>query len=287
MDQINTVIEQWHERIGPLQQSAAEARGAYLSFGEKLESLKTPVPEGGLAARAGGYLRKAFGYAFRMPYLLYEQDIAKLVMEREQYRLDSFIVDTTAKIADTLAPALDAAGKDGAEKIRALQTALNGGIAARQSLGSAAISCAQSANNIQWANNKYYFNALQRSQNSERDLRRAGTAIAGFNTALAAVRPEAPVFDTIADITFSKFGPEYSGENTGKFMAAQRRLEDLRAPITAQLGEIKADLLDALEAAAGALSLRSKAFDSMIHAAHQRIKPVGATIGGAPPKADF
>jgi hypothetical protein len=288
MEQVNTLIEQWHERIGPLQQKAVESRSGYLAVTAKLDALKTPVPEGGLGARAGGYLRKAFNFAFRAPVLLYNQDLAQLGAQRDQSILDRFITDTVSGLATEIMPALEKTAPAEAAKIRSLEKALDSGVKARSAAGVAAISCAQASGSLQWANNKYYFNALQRSQNSDRDLRKAETTIGDFNTALqTAGIKDAGFFDDVADITFSKFGPEYSRSNGAKFSEAQRRLESQSSTMTAQIDSVKADLLDKLHAAAGQLGIRTKAFESLIIAAHQRIKPPQAAIGGAAPKADF
>lgn len=287
MEQINTVIEQWHERIGPLQQKAVESRSAYLASAAALEKLKTPIPGDGLATRAGGYLRKAFGYAFRAPVLLYQQDLAKLGMQRDQSTLDRFITDTVSRLANEIIPALEKAAPQDAAKIETLQKALDAGARARSASDIAAISCAQASGSMQWANNKYYFNALQRSRNSERDLNAAKEALHDFNARLSAAGFEGARFDEIADVTFSKFGPEYSRSNSAKFSNARFRLEGQRDAVTVQVDEVKASLLDALDAAAGKLGFKTKAFESLISAAHQRIKPPQASISGAPPKADF
>lgn len=287
MEQVNTVIEQWHERIGPLQQRAVETRGAYMAATQKLEDLKTPVPEGGIAARAGGYLRKAFGYAFRAPVLLYKQDLAKLDMQREQFTLDSFITETTSRLAAQITPALEKSAPAEAVKIAQLQEALDTGLHARRASDTAIISCEQAANNIQWANNKYYFNALQRCQNSERSLSAASAAITAFNDTLEKSALRDARFDDAADVKFGKFGPEFSGANNAKFNDARRRLSAQRGEMSACIDELKTELLDSLSRAAGTLGIKTKAFDSLITAAHQRIKPVAATIGGAAPKADF
>jgi len=287
MEQINTVIEQWHERIGPLQQKAVESRSAYLAVSADLEKLKTPVPEGGLVARTGGYLRKAFSYAFRAPVLLYNQDLAKLGMQRDQSILDRFITDTVSNLAGEILPALGKTAPQDALKIEALQKALDAGVKARSASDIAAISCAQAGGSMQWANNKYYFNALQRSRNSERDLNGAAKALRDFNASLEAAGFKEVRFDDVSDVTFSKFGPEYSGSNGAKFSDARFRLEGQRGAVTSQLDTVKAGLLDALDAAAGSLGIKTKAFESLISAAHQRIKPPQAAIGGAPPKADF
>jgi hypothetical protein len=287
MEQINTIIEQWHERIGPLQQKAVESRGEYLAITAKLDALKTPVPEGGLAARTGGYLRKAFDFAIRAPILLYNQDLAQMGLQRDQSILDRFITDTVSHLAGEIAPALAKTAPDAAMKIDLLEKALDSGVKARSTAGVAAISCAQASGSLQWANNKYYFNALQRSRNSERDLRQAETAIGVFNAALEAAGIKDKRFDDIADVTFSKFGPEYSRSNGAKFSDARYRLEAQRGSMTTEIDNVKAALLDSLHAAAGTLGIRTKAFESLITAAHQRVKPPQATIGGAPPKADF
>lgn len=287
MEQLNTVIDQWHERIGALQQRAVESRAAYLATSQKLDSLKTPVPnDKGTAARAGGYLRKAFGYAFRAPMLLYKQDSAKLDMQREQFKLDSFITETTSQLATALAPALGKAAPDTAHKIDTLQSALDAGLKARKDSDYAVISCAQAANNIQWANNKYYFNALQRCQNSARHLRDASDAIEKFNTTLGQAGTPAR-FDDIGNIQFEKFGPEFSGSNNVKFTDARKRLEAQRGEMSVCIDDLRTHLLDTLSQAADTLAVKSKAFDSLIQAAQQRIRPVSATIGGATPKADF
>src|SRR6218665_26827 len=287
MEQLNTVIDQWHERIGSLQQSAVESRAAYLTATQKLDSLKAPIPNGaGTAARAGGYLRKAFGYAFRAPVLLYKQDSAKLDMQREQFKLDTFITETTSQLAAALAPALIKAAPDTAQKIDTLQTALAAGLKARKDSDYAVISCAQAANNIQWANNKYYFNALQRCQNSARHVRDASDSIQVFNETLSRTGTPAR-FDDIGNIQFAKFGPEFSGSNNAKFTDARKRLEGQRSDMSVCIDDLRAHLLDTLAQAADTLAVKSKAFDSLIQAAHQRIRPVSATIGGAAPKADF
>ena len=293
MEQINTVIEQWHERIGPLQQKAVETRGAYMAASSKIEDLKTPVPEGGIAARTGGYLRKAFGYAFRAPVLLYKQELAKLDMQREQFTLDSFITDTTSRLCAEITPALAKTAPQEAEKITALQDALSAGLTARKKSDYAIISCEQAANNIQWANNKYYFNALQRCQNSARSLRDTSEALKEFNIRLekadfaSTSAAQLKNFDDVADVEFGKFGPEFSGTNNAKFNAARRRLSDQRAEMSQSIDNLRTDLLDSLSAAADKLGIRTKAFDSLITAAHQRIKPAAPTVSGAAPKSDF
>ncbi|MDP2205740.1 MAG: hypothetical protein Q8K65_05480 [Alphaproteobacteria bacterium] len=270
-----------------MQQKAVESRGAYLAITAKLDALKTPVPEDGLAARAGGYLRKAFDFAIRAPVLLYNQDLAQLSLQRDQSILDRFITDTVSHLAGEIAPAVKEAAPAEAARIEALEKALDSGVKARSAAGVAAISCAQASGSLQWANNKYYFNALQRSQNSERDLRQAETALGAFNAALEAADIKGSHFDNVADVTFSKFGPEYSRSNSEKFTDARVRLEAQTGSLTAQIDRVKAELLDSLHAAAGTLGIRTKAFESLITAAHQRIKPPQAALGGAPPKADF
>lgn len=287
MDQINTIIEQWHDRIGPLQQKAMESRGAYLATTAKLDALKAPVEAGNIAARAGGYLRKAFNYAFRAPVLLYNQDQAQLGMQRDQSVLDRFITDTVSKLAGEITPALEKTAPEAAARIAALEKAMDLGVKARGAAGVAEISCVQASGNMQWANNKYYFNALQRSQNSERDVRKAQAAIGAFNTALGAAGVADVRFDDASDIIFSKFGPEYSGINNAKFSDVRRRMETQRPAMGSQIDAVKTQLLDSLQAAANTLGINTKAFDSLITAAHQRIRPVSATIGGAAPKADF
>lgn len=287
MEQVNTLIEQWHDRIGPLQQKAVESRSAYLAITAKLDALKAPVPEGGLAARTGGYLRKAFNFAIRAPVLLYNQDLAQLGVQRDQSILDRFITDTVSRLATEIIPALEKTAPAEAAKIEALEKALDSGVKARSAASVAAISCAQASGSLQWANNKYYFNALQRSQNSERDLRKADTAIGTFNAALEVAGVKDVRFDDISDVTFSKFGPEYSGSNGAKFSNARWRLEEQNSAMTAQIDSVKADLLNGLHAAAGKLGIRTKALESLIVAAHQRIKPPQAAIGGAAPQADF
>lgn len=287
MEQINTVIDQWHEQIGPLQQRAVESRAAYLSAQHKIEALKTPPAAGdSMAARASGYLRQAFRAAFVAPALNHKAEVARLGMQREQFQLDRFITETTSQLAATMSPALEKAAPEDAVRIALLQKTLDSGIDARQKSDIAALSCAQAANNIQWANTRYYFNALQRCQNSARSLQDAVKAIDTFNSDLSR-GGNAANFDSIADIGFSKFGPEYSGSNTAKFNEARRRLEEQRHDISATINALRADLLDSLSAAADKLGVKTKAFDSMIQAAHQRLRPPAATITGASPKADF
>lgn len=287
MDKINTIIDQWHEQIGPLQQKAVESRATYLAARYKLESLKSPpAPEGNLAVRAAGYLRNAFTFAFRAPALHHKTEIARLGMQREQFQLDRFITETTSQLAASLSPALEITSPDDAPRMRHLQAALDSGLQARQKSDIAALSCAQAANNIQWANNRYYFNALQRCQNSARSLQDAVNAIGGFNDALIAAGHSAK-FDSVSDVSFSKFGPEFSGINTAKFNEARRRLEGQRQELSGAVNDLRADLLDSLSAAADKLGVKTKAFDSMIQAAHQRLRPPAATITGAAPKADF
>ncbi len=287
MDQINTIIEQWHDKIGPLQQKAVESRGAYLATAAKLEALKSPIETGNIAARAGGYLRKAFNFAFRAPALLYNQDLAHLAMQRDQSILDRFITDTVSKLTAEIAPAVQKIDPEAAGKITALEKAMDMGAKARSAAGVAEISCAQASGNMQWANSKYYFNALQRSQNSERDVRKAQTAIREFNVALGAAGITDVRFDDTSDVTFSKFGPEYSGINNAKFSDVRRRMESQRPVMGSQIDDVKTQLLDSLQAASEKLGIKTKALDSLITAAHQRIRPVSATIGGAAPKADF
>ncbi len=287
MEQLNIVIDQWHERIGPLQQKAVDSRAAYLAAAQKLDALKSPVPKDtSPAVRAGGHLRKAFAYAFRAPALLYKQDSARLEMQREQFKLDTFITDTTSQLATALAPALGKVAPEIAQKIDTLQSALDAGLKARKDSDYAVISCAQAANNIQWANNKYYFNALQRCQNSARHLRDATEAVKKFNAALE-LADSAARFDDISNIQFDKFGPEFAGSNNAKFTDARKRLESQRGAMSASIDDLRAHLLDTLAEAADKLGMKSKAFDSLIQAAHQRIRPVTATLGGAAPKADF
>ena len=287
MEQINTVIDQWHDRIGPLQQKAVESRAAYLTAHQKIDSLRSPMPpQTGNVRRAAGYLRKAFGYAFRAPVLMYKQDSAKLDMQREQFKLDSFITETTSQLAAAIAPALKKSAPETAVKIDALQAALDAGLKARKDSDYAVISCAQAANNIQWANNKYYFNALQRCQNSARHVRDASESIKAFNGALGVAEAKSQ-FDDMSDIRFGKFGPEFSGDNNAKFSDARRRLDAQRGAMSVCIDDLRTNLLDTIAAAADTLGVKSKALDSMIQAAQQRIRPVSATINGAAPKADF
>lgn len=287
MENVNNVIDQWHERIGPLQQKAVEGRAAFLKINEHIEKLKAPVPAGGVIARGNGYLRKAFTFAVKAPALYYKKSLAQLDMQRGQFNLDLFIVQTTVKLTEAIVPALAKAAPDQAAHISKLQDALDTGSKARSKSEIAILSCAQSTNNIQWANNKYYFNALQRSQNSERDIRQAGAALDEFNLALARIKPDAPVFDTIADVAFTKFGPEYAQTNNRKFSDASSRMQAQRGNLSAEVNGLKTDLLDALQQAAGKLGLQNRGLDSLIQAAHQRIKPAEAAVAGAAPKADF
>lgn len=287
MEQINTIIEQWDDRIGPLQQKAAENRAAFLKINEQIEKLKTPVAKGGLITRGGGYLRKAFGFAIKAPVLYYKKDLAQLDMQRGQYNLDQFIVQTTAQLAEAIVPTLAKTAPTEAAHISQMQNVLDAGQKARSKSEIAILSCAQASNNIQWANNKYYFNALQRSQNSERDVRQAGKALDEFNTALGTLKNDAPKFATVADVVFTKFGPEYAQTNNAKFSDISSRLQEQRGRLGAEINGIKADLLDALEQAAGKIGIQSRGLSSLIQAAHQRIKPAEATMSGARPKADF
>lgn len=288
MKELNTIIEQWHERIGPLQQQAVKTRATYLGVQAQIDSLKPSAnAPSGLAGLAKGYLQQAFTLAIRRPLLAYKKDLAQLAMQRDQFRLDSFITETTAQITAEIMPELHKIAPAQAEAITKLQTALEAGFKARNTSDVAAISCAQASGTMQWANTTYYFNALQRSQNAERDLRQAQAARQAFNAALSEIVPAAVQFDDISNINFSKFGPEFSRSNGEKFSQAGRRLNAERTEMSASLNDLKTELLGHLSGAANKLGVRSKGFDSLLTAAHQRIKPPGPTIAGAAPKADF